>query len=127
MTDISATSKERHAVLARFIRNQVSLSDRPPVGCIQLNNEEASLCAEALEQNQQMRQDWATICAASDAMPPSEAAAVGDAMILRGLLKRFMACRNENGTGWRMSSGALGPDSINKVYLDAKKYLAAET
>jgi hypothetical protein len=39
----------RMAVLARFIRNQVSLADRPPPGCIQLNNDEASLCAEALE------------------------------------------------------------------------------
>lgn len=39
----------RMGVLARFIRNQVSLADRPPPGCIQLNNDEASLCAEALE------------------------------------------------------------------------------
>jgi len=44
------TSKDRLMVLARFIRNQVSLADRPPPGCIQLNNNEALLCAEALEQ-----------------------------------------------------------------------------
>lgn len=47
MTDLA--SNERIAVLARFIRNQVGLADRPPPGCIQLNNAEALLCAEALE------------------------------------------------------------------------------
>lgn len=40
---------ERLKVLARFIRNQASLADRPPPGCIQLNNDEALLCADALE------------------------------------------------------------------------------
>ena len=29
-----------------------------------------------------------------------------DKAILRGLLRRFMWCRNENGTGWKMSAGA---------------------
>lgn len=42
-------TNERLQILARFIRNQVSLADRPPPGCIQLNNDEALLCAEALE------------------------------------------------------------------------------
>jgi hypothetical protein len=42
-------TKERAGILARFIRNQVSLADRPPPGCIQLNNEEATVCAIALE------------------------------------------------------------------------------
>lgn len=40
---------KRMQILARFIRNQVSLADRPPPGCIQLNNEEATVCAIALE------------------------------------------------------------------------------
>lgn len=44
-------TNERLLVLARFIRNQVALADRPPPGCIQLNNDEASLCAEALERS----------------------------------------------------------------------------
>jgi hypothetical protein len=47
MTD--KPTNERLSILARFIRNQVSLADRPPPGCIQLNNDEAQLCAEALE------------------------------------------------------------------------------
>jgi hypothetical protein len=42
---------ERLATLARFIRNQVGLADRPPPGCIQLNNDEALLCAQALERS----------------------------------------------------------------------------
>lgn len=40
---------ERMVVLARFLRNQISLADRPPPGCVQLNNEEAAVCATALE------------------------------------------------------------------------------
>jgi hypothetical protein len=47
----SLTADERLATLARFIRNQVGLADRPPPGCIQLNNEEALLCAQALERS----------------------------------------------------------------------------
>lgn len=35
--------------LATFLRNQVTLSDRPPVGCVQMNNEEAMTCVQALE------------------------------------------------------------------------------
>src|SRR5262249_19674373 len=31
------------------LRNQVWLADRPPPGCVQLNNDEALLCAQALE------------------------------------------------------------------------------
>ena len=42
---------ERLVTLARFLRNQVGLADRPPPGCIQLNNAEALLCAEALERS----------------------------------------------------------------------------
>jgi hypothetical protein len=42
-------TRSRMSVIAQFIRNQVSLADRPPPGCIQLNNDEALLCAEALE------------------------------------------------------------------------------
>jgi hypothetical protein len=42
-------TKDRLMVLARFIRNQIGLADRPPPSCIQLNNDEALLCAEALE------------------------------------------------------------------------------
>jgi len=45
------SANERLQILARFIRNQVSLADRPPPGCIQLNNDEALLCAEALERS----------------------------------------------------------------------------
>lgn len=48
------TSKMRLKVLAAFIRNQVSLGDRPPVGRIELGNEEASLCADALEHNERL-------------------------------------------------------------------------
>lgn len=40
---------ERLKILATFIRGQIELAHRPPVGCVQLNNEEAALCAEALE------------------------------------------------------------------------------
>jgi hypothetical protein len=47
--EVPLASNERMAVLARFIRNQISLADRPPPGCIQLNNDEAAVCAEALE------------------------------------------------------------------------------
>jgi hypothetical protein len=43
------TAEKRLATLAQFIRNQVGLAERPPPGCIQLNNEEALLCAQALE------------------------------------------------------------------------------
>lgn len=43
--------------LARFIRNQVALADRPPPGCIQLNNDEALVCASALEQWQPSLED----------------------------------------------------------------------
>lgn len=75
------TSKERLKVLAAFIRNQVSLADRPPVGCVQLNNEEASLCADALEANEQMRallidavpdlaEQWCDECGGQDAECP---------------------------------------------------------
>lgn len=42
-------TNDRLQILARFIRNQVALADRPPPGCIQLNNDEALLCAEAIE------------------------------------------------------------------------------
>lgn len=38
-------------VLARFLRSQIALTDRPPVGCVQLNDEEATLCAEALDES----------------------------------------------------------------------------
>jgi hypothetical protein len=41
--------RARLVTLAAFIWNQVALADRPPPGCIQLNNEEATRCAEALE------------------------------------------------------------------------------
>lgn len=41
--------RARQAQLARFLRNQISLADRPPAGSVQLNNEEAAVCAEALE------------------------------------------------------------------------------
>jgi hypothetical protein len=42
-------TEERRLTLARFLRNQIALADRPPVGCVQLNNEEAEVCAQALE------------------------------------------------------------------------------
>jgi hypothetical protein len=42
-------TKERMQILARFLRSQIALPDRPPVGCVQLNNEEATVCAIALE------------------------------------------------------------------------------
>jgi hypothetical protein len=35
--------------LAAYIRRQISLAERPPVGRIELNNEEAAICADALE------------------------------------------------------------------------------
>lgn len=41
---------DRARILARFLRNQIALKDRPPVGCVQINNEEAEVCAKALEQ-----------------------------------------------------------------------------
>jgi hypothetical protein len=44
------SSTERMAVLARFLRNQIALADRAPPGCVQLNNEEAAVCAQAIEQ-----------------------------------------------------------------------------
>lgn len=47
MTD--KTSNERLLVLARFLRGQIALADRPPAGHVQINNEEATRCAEALE------------------------------------------------------------------------------
>lgn len=37
------------ATLARYIRSQVALAQVKPAGCVQLNNAEALLCAEALE------------------------------------------------------------------------------
>lgn len=40
------------------------------------------------------------------------------------LLSRFMACRLEGGTGWKVSAGANAGDALNKVYLAAKKHLA---
>jgi hypothetical protein len=42
-------------VLARFIRTQISLADRPPAGRILLNNTEAATCAEALEKNDDLK------------------------------------------------------------------------
>lgn len=62
----SQSTDERLQVLARFIRNQVSLADRPPPGCIQLNNDEALLCAEALENVghlERERDEWSSIAA----------------------------------------------------------------
>lgn len=50
-----------------------------------------------------------------------------DAMILRGLLKRFMACRDKTGVTWVIGASKNGGDSLNKVYLDAKKYLGLPT
>lgn len=43
---------------------------------------------------------------------------------LRALLQRFMGCRFPEGSGWKVASGANAGDSLSKVYLDAKKYLA---
>lgn len=40
---------ERALILARYLRSQIALADRPPVGRVELNNEEAGVCAEALE------------------------------------------------------------------------------
>jgi len=40
---------ERLSTLAAFIRSQVALGARPPVGRVELNNEEAALCAEVVE------------------------------------------------------------------------------
>lgn len=45
----SEGSGSRLLTLAAFIRGQVALADRPPPGCVQLNNDEALLAAEALE------------------------------------------------------------------------------
>jgi hypothetical protein len=69
------TAEKRLATLAQFIRNQVGLAERPPPGCIQLNNEEALLCAQALERAvetsgrmeklQQERLTWAMACPCS--------------------------------------------------------------
>lgn len=39
----------RLQVLAAYLRSQVALADRPPVGRVELNNEEATLCAVVLE------------------------------------------------------------------------------
>lgn len=39
---------QRVITLARYLRNQVSLADRPPVGRVELNNEEAIVAADAL-------------------------------------------------------------------------------
>ena len=38
------------ATLARYLRSQVALAKVKPVGCVQLNNAEALLCVEALEE-----------------------------------------------------------------------------
>ena len=40
---------QRLTTLAAFLRSQVALAERPPVGRVELNNEEATLCAEVLE------------------------------------------------------------------------------
>lgn len=42
-------SKERMRTLAKFLRSQIELADRPPVGRVELNNEEAEICRLALE------------------------------------------------------------------------------
>jgi hypothetical protein len=39
----------RAATLANYLRSQIGLADRPPVGRVELNNEEATRCVEALE------------------------------------------------------------------------------
>lgn len=36
-------------ILARFLQSQIALTDRPPVGRVELNNEEAEVCAVALD------------------------------------------------------------------------------
>lgn len=41
---------QRVITLARYLRNQVALTDRPPVGRVELNNEEATVAAEAMEE-----------------------------------------------------------------------------
>jgi hypothetical protein len=46
---MSAPSKERMRTLAKFLRSQIALADRPPVGRVELNNEEAYACVLALE------------------------------------------------------------------------------
>jgi hypothetical protein len=45
----SGLELDRLTTLARFIRSQVALGNRPPAGRIELNNEEATLCAEVIE------------------------------------------------------------------------------
>lgn len=45
----SGLEMDRLATLARFIRSQVVLGKTPPAGRIELNNEEATLCAEVIE------------------------------------------------------------------------------
>lgn len=49
LTMFDGLDYERIAVLARFIRSQVQLAERPPPGRIEINNDEAELCARVLE------------------------------------------------------------------------------
>lgn len=88
--DIPQASNERLTVLAGFIRNQVGLADRPPPGCIQLNNAEALLCAEALE-----RSSGET----SDEWQPIETAPRG--------VRVLTARRARNGTEWHIDAATF--------------------
>lgn len=45
----TVTDLERLTILAKFLRNQAALSDRPPVGRVELNNEETLLIADVLD------------------------------------------------------------------------------